>query len=101
MALRIAWEETGAGRRRVHLTVGEHLVERSRFLGIPMGPASVPALESARRFAATLRAELARHDPAAPGTRPVRLPRHAPHRDGRAGSDTESDGRLAVDRLVP
>ncbi|MGY1631549.1 hypothetical protein ACI784_07570 [Geodermatophilus sp. SYSU D01186] len=59
MALRVTWEEIGGGRRRVHLTVGDYLVERGRVLGIPVGPASVPALGSARRFAKALRAELA------------------------------------------
>ncbi|MGK5110406.1 hypothetical protein [Geodermatophilus sp. CPCC 205506] len=58
MALRVSWEEAGAGRRRVWLSVGDHLVERARLLGIPLGRATVPALWSARRFAAALRSEL-------------------------------------------
>ncbi|MGY1635469.1 hypothetical protein ACI78V_02305 [Geodermatophilus sp. SYSU D00742] len=69
MALQVAWEEIGGGRRRVHLTVGDHLVERSRVLGVPVGRASVPALESARRFAAALRVELA-----GPGSARTRRP---------------------------
>jgi hypothetical protein len=64
MALRVAWEEIGGGRRRVHLTIGDYLVERSRVLGIPFGRASVPALGSARRFAEALRAELTAERPA-------------------------------------
>ncbi|MGY1822026.1 hypothetical protein [Geodermatophilus sp. SYSU D00079] len=64
MALRVAWEEVGGGRRRVHLTVGDYLVERSRVLGVPVGRASVPALGSARRFAEALRAELTAGRPA-------------------------------------
>ncbi|MBB3086875.1 hypothetical protein [Geodermatophilus sabuli] len=73
MALQVAWEEIGGGRRRVRLTVGDYLVERPRVLGIPVGRGTVPALASARRFAAALRAELtgrvrpagAREEPAA------------------------------------
>jgi hypothetical protein len=64
MALRLAWEEIGGGRRRVHITVGDYLVERSRVLGIPFGPATVPALGSARRFAEALKTELTAHRPA-------------------------------------
>jgi hypothetical protein len=82
MALQVTWEEAGAGRRRVHLSVGEHLVERTRLLGIPLGRATVPALWSARRFAAALQAELSRRPrsrpgsdgPAAPTSWPVALP---------------------------
>ncbi|MGK5173617.1 hypothetical protein [Geodermatophilus sp. CPCC 205761] len=58
MALQVSWEEAGAVRRRVWLSVGDHLVERARLLGIPLGRATVPALWSARRFAAALRSEL-------------------------------------------
>jgi hypothetical protein len=58
MALQVRWEDAGPGLRRVHLTVGDHLVERPRFLGIPLGRATVPALPSARRFADALRAAL-------------------------------------------
>ncbi|NEK59039.1 hypothetical protein GCU56_14300 [Geodermatophilus sabuli] len=59
MALRMSWAAAGRGRLRVHLSVGEYQVERPRLFGIPVGRATVPALDSARRFAAALRAELA------------------------------------------
>ncbi|MGY1688914.1 hypothetical protein [Geodermatophilus sp. SYSU D01105] len=67
MGLQVRWEEAGRGRRRVHLTVGDHLVERPRLLGIPVGRATVPALASARRFADALRAALTEPAPRGAG----------------------------------
>ncbi|WP_147332026.1 hypothetical protein [Geodermatophilus marinus] len=70
MVLHLTWEELAAGRRRVRLTVGEHLVEPNRLLFIPLGPPVVPALPTARAFVAALRDELT-GSAARPPTRPA------------------------------
>jgi len=75
MALQVSWEETLSGRRRVRLTVGDHLVEQTRLLGIPLSRATVPALWSARRFAAALRTELAGTAPISGHRSPAPVPR--------------------------
>ncbi|MGY1642838.1 hypothetical protein ACI782_17165 [Geodermatophilus sp. SYSU D00703] len=98
MALQVRWEETRPGRRRVHLTVGDHLVERPRFLGIPVGRATVPALPSARRFADALRAALTEPAPGrgvevppATGRWPVPPPAQPPPPRGRPTSHAASE----------
>ncbi|MGY1624173.1 hypothetical protein ACI789_18400 [Geodermatophilus sp. SYSU D00965] len=93
MALQVRWEDAGPGLRRVHLTVGDHLIERPRFLGISLGRTTVPALPSARRFADALRAALT--EPAPHGSveavpeprRTAQLP--APHRTPAPSIPTE------------
>jgi hypothetical protein len=57
MSLLLTWDE-GAVRRPVRLQVEEYQVEQSSFLFVPVGPKTVPALVSARRFVAALRSEL-------------------------------------------
>lgn len=60
MAMRVTWDDLGQGRRRVQFSVGDFVTAQSRvMMFIPLGPKSVPALTSARRFAEALRAELA------------------------------------------
>ncbi|CCH85897.1 protein of unknown function [Modestobacter italicus] len=55
MTMVVSWHELGAERRRVTLIVRGHVVVRGRLLGVPVGRASVPALEPAAQFASTLR----------------------------------------------
>ena len=59
MELAVGWEDNGEGQRRVTLEVGDFLTDRMTLWGfIPIGPKSVIALGSLKRFSATLREEL-------------------------------------------
>ena len=59
MDLTVRWETTGNGQRRVSLEGGDFMTDRMVLWGfIPIGPKSVTAMGSLKRFAARLRKEL-------------------------------------------
>jgi hypothetical protein len=58
MLINVRWRDLGNGRRSVTLEVPSFLTTRPTFMFIPIGPKSVPAMGSLKRFSAALRAEL-------------------------------------------
>jgi hypothetical protein len=59
MDLTVRWDDTGDGQHRVSLEVSDFMTDRMVLWGfIPIGPKSVTAMGSLKRFAARLRKEL-------------------------------------------
>lgn len=59
MDFMVGWEDMGDGRRRVSLAVGDFMTDRMTLWGfIPIGPKTVTAMGSLKRFSARLRKEL-------------------------------------------
>jgi hypothetical protein len=58
MTFTVTWTEPSNGLRRVSLQVGDFITGQSTFMFIPIGPKTVPALGSLKRFAEALRGEL-------------------------------------------
>jgi len=58
MAMAVSWSPLAGGRHRVSLSVGDFLTVRPTFLFIPIGPRTVPAFGSLKRFSQAFQEEL-------------------------------------------
>jgi len=59
MEIKVSWQETALGMRRVTLEVPNYLTVRETIMFIPVSPKRAPALGSLKKFSETLRRSLA------------------------------------------